>query len=199
MGKRKYLTEEERKEARREYMRQYRQTHGKELAENNKRYYQEHKEEYALKHKQYHQKHREEICERVKQWNKEHKEERAEYQKQWKEENKDKLTKYHRQHRQTPIGRANYLLQSYKKADKDKGRGECTIPNAQWIVENIFTQKCHWCPETDWREMGCDRINNSLPHTPDNVIPCCERCNKDRGRKTYDEFKKSLRAEEIVL
>lgn len=89
------------------------------------------------------------------------------------------------------MGRAFSLLSSYQQNDKDHNRGECTL-TAQWIVDNIFTQKCHWCPETDWREMGCDRIDNSLPHTPDNVIPCCKACNKNRGTMTYDEFKKQM-------
>ena len=90
------------------------------------------------------------------------------------------------------------LYNAYCRHDKNAGRGECTL-TAQWIVDNIFTQKCHWCPETDWTKIGCDRIDNSLPHTPDNVIPCCERCNKNRGRKTYEEYKKALRAKETTL
>lgn len=110
----------------------------------------------------------------------EHKEEIDEYQKQ-----------YQKQYSKTPMGRASNLLSTYQQKDKKYNRGECTL-TAEWIVENIFTQKCHWCPETDWTKIGCDRIVNSLPHTPDNVIPCCEACNKKRNRKTYDEFLKLM-------
>lgn len=80
--------------------------------------------------------------------------------------------------RQTPMGRAHNLLTAYKQSDKKYNRGECTIPNAQWIVDNIFLKPCAHCGKTGWNKMGCNRLDNSLPHTPDNVEPCCEACNK---------------------
>lgn len=131
--------------------------------------------------------------EAVRRWKKAH----PEYFKQWEQEHKEEIAEYQKQYNKTPMGRALYLLQNYRRDDRNNGRGECTIPNAQWIVENIFTKPCHWCGETDWHKLGCDRIDNSLPHTPDNVIPCCEECNKKRGKKSYEEFKEALRAEEI--
>lgn len=76
----------------------------------------------------------------------------------------------------TPKGRAVNLLTSYRQSDKKYGRGECTL-TADWIVENIFSQPCHYCGRTDWTKMGCNRIDNSLPHTPDNCVPCCHACN----------------------
>lgn len=170
--KKKYFTEEERKAAKREYM---------------KRHYQKHKE----KKKQYHQKHKEERLEWQRQYYQKHKEERAEYYKQWYQDHKEEALEKKKQYRQTPMGRALYLLNAYRREDKKHDRGECTL-TPEWIINNIFAKKCHWCPETDWTKIGCDRIDNELPHTPDNVIPCCERCNKNRGTKSYDEYKKSL-------
>ena len=192
--KKKYFTEEEKKAAKRETGRRWRETH----PDYGKQYYQDNKEEIDERNKQYRQEHKEEIAERKKQYYQDNKEEIDEYKKQYQQEHKEEITEYHKQYRQTPLGRAHRLLGNYRIADKEMGRGKCTL-TAQWIVDNIFTQKCHWCPETDWRELGCDRIDNSLPHTPDNVIPCCERCNKNRGKKTYDEYKKALRAEETTL
>ena len=113
----------------------------------------------------------------------EHKEKRVEWQRQYNQEHKEKRAEYRKQYNKTPMGRALYLLNAYRQKDKKYNRGECTIPNAQWIVDNIFTQKCAHCEKTDWRELGCNRLDNSLPHTPDNVEPCCEVCNKKQPRK----------------
>ena len=120
------------------------------------------------------------------------------YDKQRYQNNREKKLERNKQYRQTPMGRANYLLQAYKQNDKKAGRGECTL-TSKWIVKNIFPKPCHWCGETGWEIMGCDRIHNELPHTPDNVNPCCEACNRKRGVMTYDEFEKALRAEETTL
>ena len=126
--------------------------------------------------KQYYREHKEAILEQQKQYRQEHKEYYTEYMEQ-----------YMKQYNKTPTGRASYLLGDYRWADKNANRGECTL-TAKWIIDNIFTQPCHWCGETDWIKLGCDRIDNDKPHTPDNVNPCCEECNIKRGRKTYEEF-----------
>ena len=91
------------------------------------------------------------------------------------------------------MGRASYLVGSYRQSDKLCNRGECTL-TPEWIIDNIFTSKCHWCGETDWNKLGCDRIDNDKPHTPDNVNPCCDKCNKKRGTKTYEEFLEIIKA-----
>lgn len=120
---------------------------------------------------------------------------RREINRRWKARNKEKTAEYRKKYDKTPIGRACILLSRYKQSDKEMDRGECTIPNAQWIVDNIFTKKCAHCEKTGWDKMGCNRIDNSLPHTPDNVEPCCEECNK----KLPGRSKKTLRAKEITL
>ena len=145
------------------------------------------KECFSQQSKQYYQEHKEERSEYDKQYNQEHKEERTEYHKQYYQDNKETMLEQQKQYNKTPMGRASYLVNGYKRADKDANRGECTL-TAQWIIDNIFTKPCHWCKKTDWVKLGCDRIDNDKPHTPDNVNPCCEDCNKKRGRKTYEEF-----------
>lgn len=77
----------------------------------------------------------------------------------------------------TPKGRAIYLLNRYKSSDKEHNRGESDL-TAQWIVDNIFTKSCVHCGETDWTKIGCNRLDNSKPHTIDNVEPCCGKCNR---------------------
>lgn len=165
------------------HKKQYYQDNREDIAEKQKQYYQGHKEERAEYMKQYRKDNREKILERKKQYRQEHKEERAEYQKQY---------------RSTPMGRALYLVDAYKWKDKKYNRGECTL-TAQWIIDNIFASKCHWCGETDWHKLGCDRIYNDKPHTPDNVNPCCEECNSKRGTKTYGEFLMYIKQKATVI
>lgn len=114
------------------------------------------------------------------------------YYKKYIEENPDYYKKYNRattikEYNKTPIGRAVYLVNRYKQSDIKHNRGECTL-TSQWVIENIFPKPCHYCGETGWDIMGCDRIDNSKPHIPDNVVPCCKDCNKKRGKMNYDDF-----------
>lgn len=92
--------------------------------------------------------------------------------------NKERRLKYIN----NPIERASDLISAYNQSDKkyNRGRGNLT---AKWIVENIFTQPCPHCGETDWHKIGCNRLDNSKPHTKDNVEPCCKVCNKKLSRK----------------
>lgn len=132
-----------------------------------------------------------------------------EYSKKYREKNREELNekkkvyysdplviqhknKYNEQYYKTKIGRASNLVGSYSQMDKISGRGECTL-TAKWIVDNIFSgQKCIYCGEDDWTKLGCDRIDNDKPHTPDNVVCCCWECNRKRKYMDFEEFKKML-------
>lgn len=106
-------------------------------------------------------------------------------------QHKEERNKYHNEYTKTPMGRASYLTSAYDKEDKKYNRGECTV-TAKWIVENIFTQPCKHCGETDWTKLGCNRLDNSKPHTPDNVEPCCGKCNlllQSENRDSLGRFK----------
>ena len=160
--------------------------------EENKRYYLKHKEELKEKRRLRYQQNKEKELQYIKKYAEEHKDEIAEWQKQYRLNNADKLKKYKIEYYGKMYGRALRLAYHYKAEDEKHNRGESTL-TPEWIIENIFNgQKCHYCNETDWRKLGCDRINNDLPHTPDNVVPCCKECNKKRGTKSYEEFKKML-------
>lgn len=179
--KKKYFTDEERKNARKEYFKNYYQKHKKEMGDNSKKYYQAHKEEIAEYNFSYQTEYR-----------KEHKAEIAAYQTEYYKNNKDSILKQQAEYRSSKIGRANKMAESYYIYDKKHNSGECTV-DAQWIVDNIFSgQVCHYCGETDWRLLGCDRIDNSKSHTEGNVVCCCKDCNLKRNRTPYDEFMKRI-------
>lgn len=107
-------------------------------------------------------------------------------QKEYFKENKSKIMSWLNNYNLTPKGRSIYLANRHKQHDKEKGLDNDI--DAKWIRENIFSKECIYCGETDWTKLGCDRIDNSIGHVIDNVVPCCEKCNKERGRKPFDEF-----------
>ncbi|MBO7732700.1 MAG: hypothetical protein J6S67_09115 [Methanobrevibacter sp.] len=143
--------------------------------------------------KQHYEENKEEILEKAKQRYEENKEEILEKAKQRYQDNKEQKTMYNKQYYQTPIGMAHCKVNNYSRLDKKHNRGECTI-TPEWMIDNIFNGHCIYCGKSDWAELGCDRIDNSKPHTPDNVVPCCGECNTKRGNKSYEEFLKEMRA-----
>ena len=119
-----------------------------------------------------------------KKYNQENKKKHSELMKQWREKNQE----YYKQYKtETQIGRANTLVSAYQQSDKKSNRGECTLIT-DWIINNIFTSKCVFCGESDWKKLGCDRIDNSKPHTEDNVQCCCADCNRKKYTMTNEEF-----------
>lgn len=92
---------------------------------------------------------------------------------------KDRTKKYHSY---TLIGRACKLVGNYNWMDKKAGREQGDL-TPQWVVENIFSKPCAHCGKTGWNVIGCNRLDNSKPHTKDNVEPCCEHCNHVLGGK----------------
>lgn len=172
MGKKKYFTEEERRAAKRVADKRWRTKNKEKIAEYQAEWRQNNKEYHA----EYYQNNKEKI---------------AKQKSEYRQNNKEKNAEYQAEYRATPKGRAYSLLNAYRQEDNKYNRGECTL-TPEWIVENIFSQPCHYCGRTDWHELGCDRIDNSLPHRPDNVVPCCWECNIKKQKTPYDEFMKLI-------
>lgn len=123
-------------------------------------------------------------------------EKNKDYHKEWYNKNKNRKKRYpsnDSKYRNSINGRAHYLLHAYIRADKKYNRGEGDLTR-QWMVENILSKSCVYCGETDYHKLGCDRKDNSLPHTQDNCLPCCEKCNKKKGKKNYNEYISWLQA-----
>ena len=141
-----------------------------------KRWYQANKAKKA----EYYQINKAKRLEYQTEYRKANKEKVDEYGKKWRELNKDKIsvtnTKFYSEYYKTPYGRASRLVNDYNQADKahNRGKGDLT---AEWVVENIFSKPCAHCGITGWEVIGCNRLNNALPHTKNNVEPCCFHCN----------------------
>jgi hypothetical protein len=89
----------------------------------------------------------------------------------------------------SPRTKASKMIREYKVKDKKIGftGKECDI-TPQYILQNIFGQKCSYCGTTE--NVGCDRIDNSKPHTISNIIPACAECNFIRGNRfSVEEMK----------
>lgn len=183
----KYFTEEERKEARREYGKNYREQNKERIQENRKKWYAAHRDEQLVKLKKYYR----DNWDKSKAYREERKEEINEHKKTYRQENKEKVKAYKREYRKRPIARAQNLVGMYRLSDRKYNRGECTI-TAKWVCENIFTKPCYYCGETDWHKLGCDRIDNSKPHTPENVVCSCGDCNNKRHHKNFEDFLKEI-------
>lgn len=83
--------------------------------------------------------------------------------------------------------KASKMVSSYKSSDKKKGLN-CGI-DIKFMMEEIFGKKCTYCGT--YKNVGCDRIDNSIGHTPDNIIPACYTCNTiRRDIFSVDEMKK---------
>lgn len=100
-------------------------------------------------------------------------------------EQKSKRKESAKKHRQSEKGRVVWLIQAYKRIDKSKSMN-CEITRT-WFMDNIFNHPCIYCG--DYERIGCDRIDNSIGHTPENVVPCCADCNVSRmNRFTFNEM-----------
>lgn len=204
------------KEKRREYDRVYREKNKEKIRlrydEYNRRRREKSKndEEYARKNRErankYRLEHLEEILIKDKERRKAHKEEYRERNRIYRENNKEKIKHKDKEryeaHKEEISARkfvkeenAKIKESSYRYRDKKRGFNTDNNVTKEWILENIFNgQVCVYCGESDWTKLGCDRIDNSKPHTPDNVVCSCVKCNKARGsRMSVEEFKQTLK------
>jgi hypothetical protein len=120
-------------------------------------------------------------------------EQNREYNRQYRLKNREKILARKRvvqkEYNKTQMGRASRQIAQYKRMDTRNGFDNTIDFNAKWIVENIYTKPCAHCGETDWHNLGCNRLDNSKPHTMDNVEPCCFKCNcKLNGMESGDRL-----------
>lgn len=150
---------------------------------------EEKRERNRLYNAKYRERHKDRIKESQRLFDEKHPGRKREISKKFRDSHKDKRKIQWQEYDKTKPGRASRIVRYLKQYDKDAARGECTITQ-KWILENIFTSSCTYCGESDWTKLGCDRIDNTLPHTPGNCVCSCGKCNVERGdRWTVEEFR----------
>lgn len=174
---------EENKETCLAKQKEYRDRNVEKIKARNKEYYERNKDVIRVKQKEYSVKNKEKIAEYHREFYKNYKpsDEQKEY---WKKLKNDR--RYN-----TKEGRAQCLADNYKRHDRDNNLDPSSNVDSEWIMNNIFSgQKCIYCGDSDWQHLGCDRIDNEKPHTPDNCVCACGICNTERSCwYSVDEFK----------
>ena len=108
---------------------------------------------------------------------------------------KDGLQPYckecYREISKTPMGRACRLVGGYNDEDKKHGRGKGNL-TSKWVYDNILFKPCVHCGKEGWDVIGCNRLDNTKPHTKDNVEPCCKECNLKLAAKEFIKYQKQF-------
>lgn len=93
-------------------------------------------------------------------------------------------------------------------AGRSRGYADGTMTLEQFL--NLSQRPCHYCgappsnlanayrhkndvrqwtkDNADFRYNGIDRVDSSLPHNIDNVVPCCANCNYMKRALSVDDF-----------
>lgn len=181
--KKQYYTEN--KEARKQYSKQYYTEHADERKQYKKQWYTKNKEAISEYRKQWYTENKE----RIKQYYQENKEAMAEYQKQWRTENKEYQNQWHA----TLKGYCNNIRNANIQKDRKYGRIDDELPSNYPTIEDYMEllqmPDFYDGKQYHFTEMGLDRIDNSLPHTLDNIVPCTTQHNRERHLMSFDEFK----------
>lgn len=55
-------------------------------------------------------------------------------------------------------------------------------------VYPLIQQDCTYCGVSPIKRNGLDRVDNEKGYTLDNIVPCCEDCNRAKLTRTAEEF-----------
>ncbi len=92
--------------------------------------------------------------------------------------------------------RVNRIFLDYQKRAREKNL-DFALTKEQF--KDLMDSDCYYCggePKNSFLQhgkpisvyQGIDRLDNSKGYTPDNVVPCCIRCNKMKKALGHDEF-----------
>ena len=154
-----------------------------------KKYGLEHYQNYIDRNRKWREMHREEMKIKGKKYHAKNREKELAWAKEYRKKNRETMLNKSKEYQKTKHGRAVHLVSLYKWSDKVTNREGFDL-TPEWIEENIFTSSCVYCGDSDWEHLGCDRIDNTKPHTPDNCVCACGICNIEKADKySVDEFK----------
>ena len=92
--------------------------------------------------------------------------------------------------------RVNRILLDYQSRAKEKS---LSFALTKEQFKDLMDSDCYYCggePKNSFLQhgkpisvyQGIDRLDNTKGYTPDNVVPCCIRCNKMKKVLSHDEF-----------
>lgn len=194
---------EENKDAINEKKKEYNELNRDKIKRKKKEFYENNKEKILADRKEYRENNKEKVKEANRKWREDNKDYvKAKHQQYYldnqeklKEKNKerydpDKQKEWWFKYNNTKRGKANHHSSHYKSMDLKKGLDPSHNVDGDWIMENIFNSSCIYCGDNNWKHLGCDRIDNTKPHTPDNIVCACGICNIERADKySVEEFK----------
>lgn len=90
----------------------------------------------------------------------------------------------------------NYLYRGYLQSAKRRG---VTLEISDEAFERLIFSACHYCGKPPYNETkvphlpkviytGIDRVDNRLPYTDDNTVPCCKLCNSMKSSLAETQF-----------
>ena len=97
-----------------------------------------------------------------------------------KEKRKDKLKKIKKEYDISLNGKYN----SYKNSANSRS----LIFNLTREDFNLYWQESCWYCKREILTIGLDRVDNSKGYTLDNIVSCCESCNRAKLAQTVEEF-----------
>jgi hypothetical protein len=109
----------------------------------------------------------------------------------WQKENYDKYSesqaqvlKRRREQRSALEESHKYIYWDSRGSDKKKALDNDLTKE---FIRDLIAEGCRYCGETNIR-MTLDRIDNTIGHTQNNVIPCCIRCNIVKRDMPYEAW-----------
>ena len=139
-------------------------------------YYQANKEKIAAYNAEYYQANKEKKAAYNAEYYQSNKEKKAEYY----QANKDKIAEYYASYynpQKNPMNWAKRMVADYRQMDRQHGFGDKDTISVDYFIQHIANQPCAHCGKQGIGLIGCNRLDNTKPHTIDNVEPCCQSCN----------------------
>ena len=106
------------------------------------------------------------------------------YDRKYRQTHKEQRKEYDRKYRQTYNGIPEKRYFLYRKGAKERGiKFKITID----YFKKFWQKPCCYCGN-EIKTIGLDRIDNTRGYIINNLIPCCSKCNRMKGKLSQKEF-----------
>ena len=189
------LTEEERKERKREYQRRYYEANKEQESERNRRWYEANyeanKEQYQESSRRWYEANKEQELERMRRWREANKEQFLECQRRWREANKEQIKERHRRWREA--NKEQVLERNRRRRARKAGAIRPGFPKPTTASNRrlltAFGNACAYCGSGGPFHIDhIEPLNAGGLHTPSNLAPACQRCNLSKQDKPVEAW-----------